>query len=198
MSKIQFKNKWHAAGVVGLVVTAAIGVGAYLSGGFDTGPAPISNNSVPEQPAVVPPPESVQVESITVNGKKIEYDNEMLELARKLKIQTMQAKLNELEKPKESSISLNQQMPLAAPPMNFPGQIPANPLTGEPSKSGGTSGASLHVKMIVHGVDPVAYIERDGEQIPVHIGDKAFGKTVSAIRENEVCFKGSDCLALSL
>lgn len=198
MSKIQFKNKWHAALVIGLTAAAAVSIGAYLSGEFDTVPAPVANNGVPEQPTVVLPPETVPVESISVNGKKIEYDNEMLELARKLKIQTMQAKLTELEKPKEAAISLNQQMPLAAPPMSFPGQIPANPLTGESSKSGGNSGSSLHVKMIVHGVDPVAYIERDGEQMAVHIGEKAFGKTVSAIRENEVCFKGSDCLALAL
>ena len=198
MSKIKFKNKWHAALVVGLTGAVAVGLGAYLSGEFDSVPAPVANNSAPKQPTVIPPPESVPVGSVSVNGKKIEYDNEMLELARKLKIQTMQAKLNELEKPKETAISLNQPMPLAAPPMNFPGQIPANPLAGDSNKSSGNSSSSLHVRMIVHGVDPVAYIERDGEQLPVHIGDKAFGKTVSAIRENEVCFKGNDCLALAL
>lgn len=193
--KLKFKNNFQLGGflvVSGLLIFCLVG---WITGSFDlTGTVkPTANNPV----AVIPAPQKQTVENVVVNTKTIETDSEMLTLSRDIRIAALKKKKAEMEQVKEQPAQVTQQGNpfFATPPATPPtGSIPNNPL----GEGEGSTSAGIKIKMIVHGLDPVAYIEKGGEQIAVHLGQKAFGHVVSSIKEDEVCFKGYRCVALSL
>ncbi len=193
--KLKFKNNFQLAGflvVSGLLIFCLVG---WITGSFDfTGSTKQPVNS---PVAVVPPPQKQTVENVVVNTKTIETDSEMLTLSRDIRLAALKKKKAEMEQVKEQPAQVTQQGNpfFATPPATPPtASIPSNPL----GESDGGGAGSIKIKMIVHGLDPVAWIEKGGETIPVRLGQKAFGHVVSSIKEDEVCFKGYRCVALSL
>lgn len=206
MKKMEFKNKWHAALVMVMGGGAAIFVGMFLSGQIDFSTPTQATN---EQPAIVPAPVVQQVESVQVSRQEdsikiVGVDKDILDLSRNYRKAALQSKIDELTKPKPDASQSLAGGPgeFAAPAMSgpvAPGGVPANPVGGAAS-SPDDSSPGIKVRMTVGGAVPMAVLEKDGERLQVSVGDKAWGRGVASISNDQVCLSGknSRCIPISL
>lgn len=209
MKKMEFKNKWHAALVMVMGAGAAVFVGMFLSGQIDFS-SPTQAPS--EQAVIIPAPAVQQVEPVKIQYSKEEgavkvvgVDKDILDLSRNYRKAALQSKIDELTKPKPDASQSLAGGPgeFAAPAMSgpvAPGGVPANPVGGVASSSSDDSSPGIKVRMTVGGAVPMAVLEKDGERLQVSVGDKAWGRGVASISNDQVCLSGknSRCIPISL
>lgn len=192
MKTIKFKNKTQMFIVI---VICAIAIGScmiWIISGFSMPDVDMSAKKTKIIQA--PAPKSIPVEEIKVVSRTVTMDSDqILELSKKIRIAQLEKQYSDLTKPKVNN-DFNfggSQQNFAAPPIN-------DKILSAIGKDKTSSDSPLQLKMVIHDLDPIAYIEKDGHQVPVHIGQSAFGHIVNKISENGVCFKDYHCLQLTM
>lgn len=171
-----------------IIVGGAIG-GRIVYGEIVT-PSPVSQTEIgTETDPVYLPPTKVEVGPVVVNGgasRYLELDNDLLTAARDYRLSKLKSMKAELD----------------GGPMNGAGMgdFSGSPLADRPAPPTSTTATedapatSVSVSMVIMGVVPQAWLKKGEETQPVVVGDSVFGRKVSLIAKDKVCFSGKGCV----
>ncbi len=144
-----------------------------------------------EDPVYYPPqrvePAAVVIKSAPVSNEVV-FDSELLQRARAYRLAKIQAMEDEISKKSEPPLSYDGQLSSGlqappAPPSGTPVEdVPANPLS---------------VSMVVMGTMPKVWLSKGGDTQSGVVGDSVFGKRITSISPDRVCFSDKSCLKVN-
>lgn len=161
----------------------AYGLSQVIYGGSDSYEHESPMNPSGNDPVyIAPTPVPAAPVVINSNAKVIELDSELLSAIRTWRIEQIKSKSSG----GDSTAEYPSDSPLAGKP-----QPPVAPAGGSAAVDGGPS---ISVSMVVMDARPTAWLEKAGETNKVSVGDKVFGKKVSQISSERVCFSDKSCV----
>lgn len=167
----------------GIILVVILGAAGYVVMGNSSQElgetTPVAHEIPAPTPVITPPIPTRDIGSLTQTQK------ELLQKAREYKLALLTFKTDELKSKSESTVvSTVTSHSDYVSPQGTPDDIPADPKGSEYIESS----TDTVVRMII-GSD-TAWLERSGERRQVGVGGDAWGKTVSRITPNSVCFGG--------